>query len=126
MPPLERGSEFRDVFKLLITIWARVRGEHLAVDVEGVAHLMKQPGYSIGRNEDSQFGEKDSNLIRGSATPFQSGHWIAACIVLQERFNGGDYFGRFFSTGFRPAPTRRMRPISTSWSSNCCRPRATV
>lgn len=126
VPTLERSSKLRDVFELLIAIRARVGREHLVIDAERVAHLVKQAGDSIGRNEDSQFGEKDTNPISGSTTPFQSANRVAAGIVLKERFDGGDYFGRFFSTGLRPAPARRMRPISTSWSSNCCRPRATV
>ena len=123
IPTLETGPQFGDVFELLIAVWAGVCGQHLVVDVERVAHLVKQAGNRIGRNENSQFGEQDSNLISRSATPFQSAHRIAGRVVLKERFNGRDYLRRFFSTGFRPAPVRRIRPISTSWSSNCCRVR---
>ena len=123
---LETVSHFGDILELLIAVRAGVCGKHLVVDAERVAHLMKQAADSIGGNEDSHFGEKDSNLVGGTPTPFQSGHRIATRVVLEEPFNGGDYLRRFFSTGFRPAPVRRVRPISTSWSSNCCRPRATV
>jgi hypothetical protein len=42
VPTLESCSKFRDVFELLIAIRARVRREHLVVDAERVAHLMKQ------------------------------------------------------------------------------------
>ena len=96
------------------------------VDAERVVHLVKEAGDSVGRNEDSGLFKKGSDFASRAATPFQAGNRIASRVVFQEDFDGGDYLRRFFSTGFRPAPARRMRPISTSWSSNCCRPRATV
>jgi hypothetical protein len=34
--------------------------------------------------------------------------------VLQQNLDDFDYFGRFFSTGLRPAPALRARSTSTS------------
>jgi hypothetical protein len=55
MPALKGSSNLGDVFKLLITIRARVGWKHLVVDPKRVAHLAKQAGDCVGRNEDPQF-----------------------------------------------------------------------
>ena len=48
LPTLKTSSKLRDIFKLPITVWTGVRGKHLVVDAERVAHLVKQAGYGIG------------------------------------------------------------------------------
>ena len=79
------------------------------VNPERVFHLVQQAGDGIGGNTDSYLIEKASDLAGGSATPLQSGDRVAGSVVLEKDFDGGDYFGRFFSTGFRPPPDRRTR-----------------
>jgi len=42
--------------------------------------------------------------------PSNAGDGIAGSVVFQKDLDVLDYFGRFFSTGLRPAPDCRMRP----------------
>jgi hypothetical protein len=66
--------------------------------------LVQETGDSVGRYEDSGFCEKGGDFASRSATPFQPGHRIAGCVVLQEHFNGGDYLRRFFALVFARRP----------------------
>jgi hypothetical protein len=47
-----------------------------------------------------QFGDSG----RGLVSPSNTRDGIAGSVVFQQDFDGFDYFGRFFSTGLRPAP----------------------
>ena len=57
-----------------------------------------------------RFGDSGGGLMG----PPNAGDGIAGGVVFQQDFDGLDYFGRFFSTGLRPAPGWRIRPTSTS------------
>ena len=57
-----------------------------------------------------QFGDSGRCLVG----PSNAGDGIAGGVVFQKDFDGLDYFGRFFSTGFCPAPRCRIRPTATS------------
>jgi len=57
-----------------------------------------------------QFSDSGRRLMG----PSNAGDGIAGGVVFQEYFDGLDYFGRFFSTGLRPAPDWRIRPTATS------------
>jgi len=57
-----------------------------------------------------QFGDSGGCLVG----PSNAGDGIAGSVVFQKDLDGLDYFGRFFSTGLRPAPDCRTRPTSTS------------
>ena len=70
--------------------------------------------------------EKLGDLVRCLVRPLDAGDGIASGVLLQQDLDGVDYFGRFFSTRLRPPPGFRTRSNSTSCSSSCCRPRATV
>lgn len=50
---LETVSQGRDVVELLITVGAGISGQHLAIDAEGIVHLVKQTGYGAGGNRDT-------------------------------------------------------------------------
>ena len=75
---------------------------------------MKQPRHGSGGDLDielpQQFGDSGRRLVG----PANAGQGIAGSVVFQQDFDGRAYFGRFFPTGLRPAPDRRMRPTATS------------
>ena len=124
--PLEAGPEGADVLELLIAVWAGVDGDLLAVDAQGEMHLVQKASDRVGRDRDADLLEDLGNLLRRFSGPLQPGDGVSGRIVFQQNLDGIDYFGRFFSTGLRPAPALRARSPSTSWVNNCCRPRATV
>ena len=84
------------------------------IDPERVVHLVQEAGNSIGRYVDASPLKQCGNLAGGAAAPFQPGDRVAGGVVLQQAFDDSDYLRRFFSTGFRPAPAWRIRPIWTS------------
>jgi hypothetical protein len=71
---------------------------------------VQEAGDCIGGDEDSSSLKKIGDFTGGSATPFEPGDRVASGVVLQQDFDGVDYLRRFFSTGLRPAPARRIRP----------------
>lgn len=119
-------AQGRDIVELSIAVWAGVGGERLAINAQRVVHVVKEARDRVGRDGDRSLLQKTGDLAGCSTTPLQTGNWIACSVVCQEMLDERDYFGRFFSTDFRPAPARRTRPNSTSWSNSSCRPRATV
>ena len=123
---LEARSQRADVLELLIAVGAGVGGDLLAVDVQRKMHLVEKASDRIGRDRDADLLEDVSDLLGRLAGPLQPGDGIAGGVVFQQNLDGIDYFGRFFSTGLRPAPVLRARSTSTSCANNCCRPRATV
>ena len=52
-------------------------------------------------------------LVGGSARPLQAGDGIAGGVVFEQELDQGDDVGGFFSTGLRPPPARRVRPVVT-------------
>ena len=75
---------------------------------------MKQPRYGIGRNLDTEVAQQFGDSGRRLVGPSNAGDRIAGGVVFQQDIDGLDYFGRFFSTGLRPAPGCRIRPSATS------------
>ena len=112
--PLEASPEPADMLELLIAVGAGVGGDLFAVDTQREIHLIEKTSDRIGRNRDIDLLQNLRDLLRRLAGPFQPGDGISGGIVLQKNLDGVDYFGRFFSTGLRPAPGCRIRPTSTS------------
>jgi hypothetical protein len=77
-------------------------------------HLVEKASDRVGRNWDVDLLEDLGDLLRRLAGPLQPGDGISGGIVFQQNLDGIDYFGRFFSTGLRPAPALRARSTSTS------------
>ena len=102
------------MLELLIAVGAGVGGDLLAIDAQRKIHLVEKTSDRIGRNRDIDLLENLRDLLRRLAGPLQPGDGIAGGVVLQKNFDGIDYFGRFFSTGLRPAPALRVRSTSTS------------
>jgi len=96
------------------------------IDAEGVVQGVEQACHRVGGDRDVELLQQLGDLLRRLAGPLQAGDGVSRGIVFQQDLDGVDYFGRFFSACWRPPPALRTRPNSTSWASNCCRPRATV
>src|ERR1700728_4217288 len=120
------GTQRGDELKLLIAIGAGVAGNRFAIDTQGKVHLVQQASHGIGRNRNALLLKNPGNLLGGLPRPLHTGHGITSSVVFKNRFDGLDYFGSFFSSGFRPPPILRARSTSPSWFINSCRPRATV
>jgi len=108
------GTQRRDVTELLVAVRARVGSHGFTIHTEGKIHIAKQPRHGIGRDLNielpQQFGDSGRRLVG----PPNASDGISGDVVFQQDFDGSDYFGRFFSTGLRPAPDCRVRPTSTS------------
>ena len=116
---LEASPERADMLELSIAEGAGVGGDLLAVDAQREIHLVEKTGDRVGRDGNVDLLEKLRDLARRLAGPLETGDGIAGGVVLQENLDGIDYFGRFFSTGLRPAPALRAPSICTSWANNC-------
>lgn len=65
---------------------------------------MKQPRHSVGRDLDIKLPQQLGDSGRRLVGPSDAGDGITGGVMFQQDFDGLDYFGRFFSTGLRPAP----------------------
>ena len=74
---------------------------------------MKKASYGVGADDDTKVAESHGNLIGRSPRPLQASDGIASGIVFEEELDQCDDVGGFFSTGFRPPPERRVRPVDT-------------
>jgi len=108
------GTQRRDVTELLVAVGAGIGGDGFAIHTEGKIHIAKQSRYGIGRDLNIELPQQFGDSGRRFVGPPNAGDGISGDVVFQQDFDGGDYFGRFFSTGLRPAPDCRVRPISTS------------
>ena len=115
-----------DMLELRVAVRAGARGNFLVIDLQGVFKLLEQSAHGLRAHINRQLLEFPRDLLRGFSSPLQLRHRIPRRFVRHQRFDLGDDFGRFFSTGLRPPPALRVRSSSTSWSHNCRRPRATV
>ena len=107
-------------------MWTVTGRDPFVIHAERIAHLLEQSRDGIGADTNAECEEFLGDSGCRSAGPTQASHRIARGIVLQQAVKDVDYIGRFFSVAGRPPPWRRVRPLSTSRSSSCCRPRATV
>ena len=114
------------MLELLIPVRAGIGGDLLAVDAQREIHLIQEPSDRIGRYRNVDLLKHLGDLLCRHASPLQPRDRISGGVVLQKKFDGMDYFGRFFSTATRPPPALRVRSTSTSCAKSCCRPRATV
>jgi hypothetical protein len=77
-------------------------------------HLVEKARHRVGRDRDADLLKDLGDLLGRLAGPLQPGDGISGGVMFQQNLDGIDYFGRFFSTGLRPAPALRARSISTS------------
>ena len=75
---------------------------------------------------DAEPAEFVGELGGRAARPLQAADRVPGRLVGHQGFDAGDDFRCFFSVGVRPPPARRTRSTSTSWSTSCRRPVATV
>jgi hypothetical protein len=111
---LEALTQVADVEKLFIAIRTGVGGQLLVVDAEGIAHLPQQPRDRVGADLNAVVTERHGHLGGRAARPLEAGDGIARGVVLQQKLDQGHEIGRFFSTGGRPPPARRIRSRATS------------
>lgn len=117
--PPKTVAQIGNVIELEIAVATGIGREGLLVDAQRVVHRMQQAGNGIGREGEAIASEPAGNLVGGAARPFQASEGITGRVMFEKVFDDGDYFGRFFSVGMRPAPGRRVRPEVTSPSSSC-------
>jgi len=111
---LEACSQRGDMLELLIAVRTGVGGDLLAVDAQREIHLVQEASDSIGRDRNVDLLKHLGDRLCRLASPLQSCDGISGRIVLQNNFDGSNYFGRFFSTSLRPPPALRARSTSTS------------
>jgi hypothetical protein len=83
------------------------------IDAEGIAHLVEKTSDGVGANTDTEVTQRHGNLFRSAARPLQPGDGIASGVVFEQELDQCDDVGGFFSTGLRPPPERRVRPVDT-------------
>jgi hypothetical protein len=74
--------------------------------------LIEEASDRIGRDRDIDLLQNFRDLFGRLPSPLQAGDGISGGVVLQENFDGVNYFGRFFSTRLPPAPALRARSTS--------------
>ena len=97
----------------MIAIGTVVGREFLVVEAEGIAHLMEETSDGVGTDDNAEVIERPGNLVRSSPGPLQASDGIAGGIVFEQELDQGDDVGVFFSTGLRPPPEWRVRPVVT-------------
>ena len=112
--PLEPIPQIADVEELLVAIGTGVGGELFLVDAQRIAHLMQEAGDGVGADDDPEVAERHGHFGGRPPGPLQSSDGIAGGVVFEQELDQGDDVGRFFSTGLRPPPARRVRSGATS------------
>jgi hypothetical protein len=74
---------------------------------------MEETGYGVGADGDTEVAQRHGNLVGGAPRPLQPGDGISGSVVFEQELDQRDDFGGFFSTGLRPPPERRVRPVDT-------------
>ena len=87
---------------------------------------LEQSRDGLRADVDAEPAEFVGELGGRAACPLQAADGVPGRLVGHQGFDAGDDFGRFFSVGGRPPPARRTRSTSTSRSTSCRRPVATV
>jgi hypothetical protein len=79
---------------------------------------MKQAGNGGSTDGDAGEAKLRGDLLSSFMSPLQAGDRVSGGVILQEFLDSRNYLRRFFSTGLRPLPMRRVRSNWTSWSSS--------
>jgi hypothetical protein len=83
------------------------------IDAQRIAHLVEEASDGVGANLDTEIAQRQGNLFGSASRPLQPGDGVASRIVFQQELDQCDDVGRFFSTGLRPPPERRVRSVDT-------------
>jgi len=110
---LEALTKIAQIEELIIAIEAKVGGEFLVIDAKGIAHLVEKTSDGVGANTDTEVAQCHGDLIGRATGPLQPGDGIASGVVFEQELDQCDDVGGFFSTGLRPPPERRVRPVDT-------------
>jgi hypothetical protein len=110
---LEALTKIAQIEELIIAVGAEVGGEFLVIDAQGIAHLVEETSDGVGANTDTEVSQCHGNLVGRSPRPLQPGDGIAGSVVFEQELDQCDDVGGFFSTGLRPPPERRVRPVDT-------------
>jgi hypothetical protein len=110
---LEAPTKIAQIEELIIAVGAKVGGAFLVIDAQGIAHLGEQTSDGVGAHPDTEVAQGHGNLLGSAPRPLQPGDGIAGGVVFQQELDQCDDVGRFFSTGLRPPPERRVRPVDT-------------
>jgi len=110
---LEALTKIAQIEELIIAVEAKVGGEFLVIDAQRIAHPVKKTSDGVGANTDTEVAQRHGNLFRSAARPLQPGDGIASGVVFEQELDQCDDVGGFFSTGLRPPPERRVRPVDT-------------
>lgn len=106
----EALTKITEVEELIIAIGTVVGGEFLAIDAQGIAHLMEKASHGVGTDNHTEVAQSHGDLVGSSSRPLQARDRIAGGIVFEQKLDQCDDVGGFFSTRMRPPPERRVRP----------------
>ena len=109
----KRLTKIAQIEELIIAVGAKVGGEFLVIDAQGIAHLVEKTSDGVGANIDAEVAQRHGNLLGSAPRPLQPGDGIASSVVFEQELDQCDDVGGFFSTGLRPPPERRVRPVDT-------------
>ena len=110
---LEALTQIAQIEELIIAVGAKVGGEFLVIGPQRIAHLVEKTSDGIGADTDTEVAQRHGNLLRSTPRPLQPGDGIAGSVVFEQELDQCDDVGGFFSTGLRPPPERRVRPVDT-------------
>ena len=108
---MEALPKITEVEELIIAIRTGVGGDFLVIDAQGITHLVEETSDGVGTYDDTEVAQRHGNLVGSSPRPLQPGDGIADGVVFEQELDQRDDVGGFFSTGLRPPPERRVRPV---------------
>jgi hypothetical protein len=84
---LEAPTKIREVEELIITIGTVVGGKFLAIDAQGIAHLMEKASDGVGTDDHTEVAQSQGDLVGSSPGPLQARDRIAGGIVFEEKLD---------------------------------------